>query len=136
VGEREGEGLPNQANLTMTDDSRSPSDGRGTDSGRNLDDVFDALSHRQRRQILSALLASNPRSEHELRPSADGPAAADRGDSRTVLRHVHLPSLAEAGFVDWDRSAATVRRGPRFHEVEPVLRLLVDHQDELPGEWV
>jgi len=40
--------------------------------------------------------------------------------------------LAEKGYVDWDRDAGRVRRGPRFDDVDAVLSLLLTHEDDLP----
>jgi hypothetical protein len=49
--------------------------------------------------------------------------------------HTHLPKLDEARFINWDRDLGIITRGPRFKEIEPLLRLVHDHQDELPDDW-
>jgi hypothetical protein len=41
-----------------------------------------------------------------------------------ALRHVHLPRLAAAGYVEWAPGDSTVARGPRFDAAESVLELL------------
>lgn len=89
------------------------------------DRLFDLLSRRERRQVV------------ELLQDADGPVdlttlaahvetgGGDAVDRRTVtsLDHVHLPRLAEAGVVDYDREAGTVRyRGNR--RLESVLAVV------------
>lgn len=51
------------------------------------------------------------------------------------LYHTHLPKLAEAGFINWDPESGLITRGPRFEEIGPLLRLMNDHQDELPEDW-
>lgn len=56
-------------------------------------------------------------------------------EMRTTLYHRHLPKLAEAGYIEWNRDTDTIRRGPNFDEIGPVLRLMADHEDELPTEW-
>ena len=32
------------------------------------------------------------------------------------LRETHLPALAEAGYIEWDREAGTISPGPNFDE--------------------
>ncbi|APW97506.1 hypothetical protein CHINAEXTREME_06850 [Halobiforma lacisalsi AJ5] len=107
------------------------------------DDVFDALADAQRREVLVGLL------KHDLQPvaelsdaSRDVIEANERlleehlsrsrdlpGVDETLLRlHcVHLPALAEYGFVEWYRAAGVVTRGPRFDELRPFLEQVVDH---------
>ena len=34
----------------------------------------------------------------------------------TELRESHLPALEEAGYIEWDREAGTIRPGPNFEE--------------------
>ena len=100
-----------------------------------LDRLFASLSHPYRRRILALLAEANPRTEDEL--TRDGPVfdAADPERAAVDVFHVHLPKVAEAGYVSWDRDAGVVERGPRFEDVAPALRLLDDHRDELPGDW-
>lgn len=38
-------------------------------------------------------------------------------------QHVHLPKLANYGFVEWNEDEDVVTRGPRFDEVSPFLEL-------------
>lgn len=52
---------------------------------------------------------------------------------RTALYHVHLPTLAEAGYIAWDADTQTIRRGPNVDEITPLLRSMADHEDELPA---
>jgi len=100
-----------------------------------LDVSLDALSHPYRRRILTRLHDQNPRKEAEF--SAD--ELADDADDidRLVLEihHRHLPKLAEAGFIDWDREADVLTRGPRFDEIAPLIELMINHRDELPAGW-
>lgn len=55
---------------------------------------------------------------------------------RSALYHVHLPKLAEAAYIEWDADTQTIRRGPNFDEIAPLLQLMADHEDELPAAWL
>lgn len=56
-------------------------------------------------------------------------------EMRTALYHVHLPKLAEAGYIEWNKDTHTIRRGPNFDEIAPLLRLMAEHEDKLPAGW-
>lgn len=99
------------------------------EDGINLGTALKALNHPLRRRILTDLRRSNPR---------DVAAFVSGADDHSVeiqLRHTHLPRLDDQGFIDWDRTSDTITRGPSFDAIEPLLRVLGDHQDELPGTW-
>ncbi|WP_458189837.1 DUF7344 domain-containing protein [Haladaptatus sp. NG-WS-4] len=53
----------------------------------------------------------------------------------TQLRHVHLPKLADDGYIEWNPGTETIRRGPNFDDIAPLLTLMDDHEDELPDDW-
>lgn len=100
-----------------------------------LDELLDVLSYPPRRRILTRLNARNPRDVDEFELAEL--AGDDEPEDETVgLIHNHLPKLADAGFIDWDRERHVVTRGPRFHEVAPLIDLMVAHQDELPANWI
>lgn len=101
---------------------------------RSLDDAFDALADRERRALLLALMESNPQADDPVTSKADG--GDDELDLLVRMQHVHLPKLEDYGFVEWDRDAGEVTRGPRFEEIEPLLELLDDHREELPSDWL
>ena len=108
-------------------------------TGVSLDELFEMLSHEPRRRILVAVGRDNPRDEDEI--ASKLAATENEGDLDTIelvktkLYHVHLPKLDEAGLIDWNRESGRIRRGPRFEEIEPLLGLLDDNRDELPGDW-
>jgi hypothetical protein len=85
------------------------------------------LSAPERRAVLFALRDADPDDDILARVD-DGTAGSDH---RTKMRHGHLPKLADCGLIDWDRTADTVRRGPAFEEIEPLLDVLVTSQDTL-----
>lgn len=100
-----------------------------------LDRMFDSLSHPDRRRILTLLSDHDPRGETELGPEE---VAAEHDDPRLLereLRHLHLPQLEEREYIEWDGETRTIRRGPRFDEVVPLIRLMQNHRDELPDGW-
>jgi len=100
-----------------------------------LDRMFDALRHPYRRRILLLVSEHNPREEDEF---SVGDLATEDDDLElltTELYHAHLPKLAESGYIDWDEETQTIRRGPNFEEVAPLLRLMTEHRDDLPDGW-
>lgn len=109
------------------------------ETGSSLNELFKMLSHGYRRRVLMAVARANPQDEDDL--TSESVANDHEGDAETMqlltqeLYHTHLPKLARAGFIDWDREAGVITRGPRFDEIEPLLRLMYDHQDELPDDW-
>jgi len=60
----------------------------------------------------------------------------DRTQIRIPLYHNHLPKLEAFGYIRLDEGTDTIERGPKWEDVELVLRLFADHQDELPDNWV
>lgn len=101
----------------------------------DVDDLFDALSNRRRRYVLSYLqnLDDDAAELSELTAGvlARGTGRTDdRGDEvATTLHHVHLPKLAKCGLVDYDSRSGTVRysRHPdREHRVALAFELAGD----------
>ncbi|ELZ14037.1 hypothetical protein C478_07839 [Natrinema thermotolerans DSM 11552] len=98
-----------------------------------VDDAFDALANSHRRRLLLSLLTHNPQDVSTV----DGRhwEIAETGDELTRKYHVHLPKLADYGYIEWHREAGNVVKGPRFDEIRPLLELLDDNRDELPDGW-
>lgn len=69
---------------------------------------------RVRRRVLEIVHDRRPVSEEELAAELAGRSGSGTGrtrsrrEARIELRHVHLPTLADAGFVTWDETDATV----------------------------
>lgn len=99
-----------------------------------LNESFEVLSHPCRRRILTRLFESNPRDEDGFDPIELASRAGDPELVGVELHHVHLPKLAESGFIDWNRDENVIRRGPRFDEIVPLLRLTANYRDELPAD--
>ncbi|WP_225332798.1 helix-turn-helix domain-containing protein [Halomicrobium urmianum] len=87
------------------------------------DEIFEALADQHRRDVLVALLA-----EDRVRPASVCADAGEDGESearRAMLHHCHLPMLADAEFVEWDREADTVRQGDAYSKLRPILGFIV-----------
>lgn len=109
-----------------------------TDSA-SLDTMFDELWNIHGHRILVAIADQNPPTEDEFTPAslaADEADDDDRNGVNTELDNVHLPKLAEHGYIEWDPESQTIWRGPNFDEIAPLLRLVDDHRDELPEGWL
>lgn len=105
-------------------------------NGNEADRLFDALNHRYRRRLLAALSEKNPQTvdgELDAVPAIDPRVRDDRGEAITDIEivHVHLPKLANYGYVSWDPEAGQITKGPNWDAVEPLLDLLVTHGDDL-----
>jgi len=100
--------------------------------------VFEALANKYCRQLLVALLAENPQHDEDLDPLnllLEGQDEADLDIDSAELQHLHLPKLAEMGFIEWDSESGTIATGENWGGIEPLLRLIRDNQDQLPDDW-
>jgi Ser-tRNA(Ala) deacylase AlaX len=97
--------------------------------------MFNALTHPYRRHVLVLVGEYNPRDEDEFVVEDITTEDDDLELLTTELYHVHLPKLVDAGYIEWDEETRIIRRGPNFEEIAPLLRLMDDHQDELPEGW-
>ncbi|WP_226012765.1 DUF7344 domain-containing protein [Halomicrobium salinisoli] len=99
-----------------------------------LDDMLLALADRHRRRILLALLDGDPQTVDDIAVRDGERTDEQRLKHRQIhLLHNHLPHLAEAGLVRWERGAGTVEKGPRFAEIRPLIQLLERHRETLPA---
>ena len=116
----------------MTRDSDTTSVNSVTGS---IDTAFDALRSPSRRRILFALSEYGLREPEELTlhsfVSMEG-GGKEPDVSKILLYHTHLPKLADMGYVEWTPNSETIRRGPRFDEIEPLLGIIMEHGDDLP----
>ena len=103
----------------------------------SLSELFEILSHEYRRRILMAVEQANPRDEGEITPGSitDGEDDQALAVLQQKIYHSHLPKLNDAGFIDWNQDTGIITRDPRFEEIVPLLRLMHEHQDELPNDW-
>ena len=78
------------------------------------DAVFEAMADGQRRAVLAYLLNASEAPVEELaaaiKEQANGYRRGDQGGRPMVrLHHVHLPKLADANLVDYDRGSGQVK---------------------------
>lgn len=112
-----------------------------TPSGERLsvDTVFDLLSNARRRAVLRSLSTTR---ETTLRALSERIAAAENGVDPEALTAAqrkrvaiglyqsHLPKLARAGVVAYDRDRGTVARTPSAAQLDPFLDLANDHEHQ------
>ncbi|USZ68675.1 hypothetical protein NGM10_02785 [Halorussus salilacus] len=94
--------------------------------------AFDLLSNARRRGVLYAVgrdgrAAVDDLAERIAAWQRDGGSVEETGgpsadEVRTSLVHVHLPKLADAGVVAYDRSTGIVRLTESATDLEPYLR--------------
>jgi hypothetical protein len=99
------------------------------------DTIFEVLAAQQRRTILLEVLAGNPASDHVETADSGAASVTEVSAERAALYHNHLPKLEQEGFIRWDRDEHVIEKGPRFSEIKPMLELLDDHAEDLPGDW-
>lgn len=99
----------------------------------SFDAHLEAVGHPRRRRVLFALLRADD-SRQDVSVLELDCDASDR-EMRLSMQHVHLPKLAELGIIEFDDDL-TVRRGPTFDRIEPLVRLLDEHRDRLAGDLV
>lgn len=84
----------------------------------DVDALFSALSHERRRLVLRALRGAEGHAAdldalveivREEAGSSDAAGDDERREVRAALRHVHLPTLAASGLVEYDDEAERVR---------------------------
>lgn len=108
----------------------TPTHSLDSERSSTLDRLFTAVSHPARRRILLALSEDNPRTIEEFESAR---VRGDRPEGATLaveLHHQHLPQLAEADFINWDRSTDTITKGPAFEEIQPLLAWIREESDE------
>lgn len=99
--------------------------------------VFKALSSEPRRQLVVSLLDAGPDRSVPLPESAIMPnVPSDPEVLRRELHHVHLPMLADMGFITWETEPLVASRGPEFDDVAVVFEALHAEASRIPDSLV
>ena len=83
--------------------------------------VYTVLSAAQRRRLLEDLRDNCPQSI-DPRFEDETPTPAEIRFETVRMHHVHLPMLADYGFIEWTPGDEKVTRGPEFDRIEEVLQ--------------
>ena len=103
----------------------------------NWDTVFKALSSEPRRQLVVSLLDTGPGRSVDLPECATMPnVPPEPAPFRLELCHVHLPMLADMGFITFETEPFVASRGPNFDEVAVVFEALHEKSTEMPDSLV
>lgn len=103
----------------------------------NWNTVFTALSSEPRRQLIVSLSDVLSDQSVPLPESAIMPNVPPNPELlRRELNHVHLPMLADMGFITWETEPLTASRGPRFDEIAVVFDALHESATDIPDSLV
>lgn len=87
-----------------------------------IDGMMSILSREARRFVLLTLLDEDAETSLKfIRESLDSERV------EVQLYHTHLPKLEQAGYIEWEPGSDHISRGPKFDEIEPLLRLLEEY---------
>jgi len=101
-------------------------------NSRRWNRVFNALSVEPRRRLVASLLEHSSEDAVALPNGATPVSSVGVEELEVSLAHVHLPMLAESGYVRWEADPFQASRGPRFEEVAAVLEVLGSDTQTLP----
>lgn len=97
----------------------------------HLDKILRLLANEQRRRIVSEVLERSTEADGGVAFPPSAPASeSDDEYAELELYHVHLPKLADADVVDWDRENREVTPGSKFEAVRPVLEAVLRVSEE------
>jgi len=97
--------------------------------------IYEALVHPYRRRLLVAMLHADRHDVPYPDPLEFTPTAEDER-RRIGMLHIHLPKLDDMGIIRWDRETEELSKGPRWDDLEPLLRWMDENRDELPEGWL
>ncbi len=89
----------------------------------SLDTQLHMLSDGRRRRLLITLAEANPQTiDH---PRAENPESKQY---RIEMQHIHLPKLADADLIDWDRKSGQITKGTGFEEIRPLVEYFQERE--------
>lgn len=92
---------------------------------------MELFANRHRRQLFLALAELDSHDADSIRLEEVLVDPDNQEGVLIMMHHTHLPKLEEYGIIDWEVGSDTVRRGPRFDEVESLVELLRSNGDTL-----
>ncbi|WP_147299500.1 MULTISPECIES: hypothetical protein [unclassified Haloferax] len=98
----------------------------------SFDTQLAAIQHVERRLLLLTLLRAGP--DSTAFDADHTPPGTDVRELKLQMYHVHLPKLERMGLIEPNGNWYDIRRGPRFDDIEPLLRVIDDHRKKLPGD--
>ena len=104
------------------------------ETNNRLGELLGALANPYRRQLLLALMEHNPQADDDSDPLDIHPEGEDSFTQMNISMG-HLPMLDDMGIIDWDQDDNEISKGPDWEEFEPLLQLIVENKERLPGEW-
>lgn len=115
---------------------RNPAD-MGESAIERWDKVYHVLSSQERRMIIYSLIEAPQDRRLPLPDAAMAPGTTTTPEKMSIrLRHAHLPQLADAGYIRWERNPLRVQRGPDFAEVASVFELIHESIDQFPRSLI
>ncbi|APX00078.1 hypothetical protein CHINAEXTREME_12030 [Halobiforma lacisalsi AJ5] len=120
----------------MEDMETDPSSPEGSAIDR-WDQLHEVLASQERRMILYSLKDAPKERRLPLPEAAKAPDSSwDSERAAMRLEHSHLPKLAAAGYVRWERDPFCVQRGRHFEEVEAMFNLIDESIDRFPKSLI
>ena len=99
--------------------------------------LYAVLASQERRMIIYSLKDVPQERRIPLPEAAMTPESSWDAERTSIrLKHNHLPQLAEAGYVRWERDPFCVQRGPHFEEVEVLFGLIHESIDQFPESLI
>ncbi|MFC7097853.1 DUF7344 domain-containing protein [Halobaculum marinum] len=98
-------------------------------SPETYDRWFELLSDGIRRRLLLELSSRFPPPVSVSVPDDIARPDEDPDSLHLRLSHVHLPKLAEAQVVDWNREEGVVSTGPAFESIFPLIQAIEAHDE-------
>ncbi|WP_435179594.1 DUF7344 domain-containing protein [Halorussus sp. AFM4] len=112
------------------------SDHTGTEPIDDVSAAFDLLRDARRRGVLYTLKRNGQTSVEELAERIAAWQSAEDGETdpesvEVSLVHAHLPKLADAGVVEYDRDRGTAELADRGDDLDPLLRCTSEREPDL-----
>ncbi len=99
--------------------------------------LHEALASQERRMILYSLRDVPDERRIPLPEAAMTPESSWDPEKASIrLQHHHLPKLADAGYIRWERNPFCVQRGPRFAEAEVLFTLIHESIGRFPESLI